>query len=86
MAVESLLPVFLRDGRRHAVVVSNLEAVRAPGDDQVPLRCHVSQPTGSDPGPRAAGIDEHLDAGHAGRVPGAGVQISLNTDLYARPR
>ena len=41
---------------------------------------------GSDPGPRATGIDEDLDVGHVCRVPGALAQFGRTTpDLYARP-
>ena len=84
MAVESLLPVLLGDGRRHAVVVSNFEALRAPGDDQIPLRRHLQQPAGGNPGPRTAGIDEDLDVDHVCTVPGAAAPFSPDCDLYAR--
>ena len=83
MAVQGLLSVRFRNGGRHAVVVPNLEAVGAPEDHQLPLRRHLSQPTGSDPGPRAAGIDEDLDVSHSRTVTGAAVELSHDIDQYA---
>ena len=84
MAVKGLLSVALRHSGRDAIIVSNLKAVRAPEDDEVSFRRHVPQPTGSDPGPGAAGIDEDLDIGHLRTVPGALSEFGHDIDLYAR--
>ena len=58
----------LGHGRGHAVVVADLEAVRAPRHRQVAVRGDLLDPPGRDPRPRAAGIDEHLDRVHAARL------------------
>src|SRR5205823_9062899 len=70
------LPVLLRHCGGHAVVVADLEAVRPPRRLEVALRRHLLDPPSGDPCPRATRIHEHLDAGHAARVP---VEVGIAT-------
>ena len=66
------LTALVGNGRRHAVVVADLEAVRPPGQDEIALRCDLLEPAGRDPHPRTARIHEHFHGSHVSRVPTRG--------------